>query len=444
MKTKIFLTVTALFLIIGALGQKPTLELTFTAKNDGNYIPLDSILIRNLTQHVDTMLYAPDTVLVLDYITSISSNEVIEKNSFTLSQNFPNPFNGETTINLNLLKNEHITITIHDISGRELSKFSITLNRGNHSFIFYSGNEGYYLFTARGKHACKTIKMINADSNPGFASQCKLVYSAYTETVINSKSQEAIDNFGFSLGDYLRFIGFAKNAIGINGSDVIVDAPQSNELYEFDISEGIPCPGIPTITYNFQIYNTVLIGSQCWMKENLNAGVKVDGSHSNNGVIEKYCYDNDEAYCDEYGGLYRWTEMMQYNYVGGDQGICPEGWHIPTEFEWQELEIYIGMPPCQVEWGGWRGINEGWKLKASSGWLNNGNGIDSVGFRGIPGGNRAPDASFENLSIFGSWWSSTEMAVNEAWYRSLSYNFIKVCRGHAPMSFALSVRCLKD
>ena len=72
------------------------MELTFTAENNGQYVPLDSIFIENLTQGGDTTLYAPDTVLVLDYITSIGDNEAIGENTFSVSQNYPNPFKGKT------------------------------------------------------------------------------------------------------------------------------------------------------------------------------------------------------------------------------------------------------------------------------------------------------------------------------------------------------------
>lgn len=74
-----------------------------------------------------------------------------------------------------------------------------------------------------------------------------------------------------------------------------------------------------------QTYNTVLIGTQCWMAENLNIGTMINGSsdQTDNATIEKYCYNNKTANCDTYGGLYQWTEMMQYVMTEGAQGICP-------------------------------------------------------------------------------------------------------------------------
>ena len=84
-----------------------------------------------------------------------------------------------------------------------------------------------------------------------------------------------------------------------------------------------------------QIYNTVQIGTQCWMAENMNIGTRINGSgdQTNNGTIEKYCYDDNEANCDTNGGLYQWNEMMQYTTMEGAQGICPAGWHIATDAE---------------------------------------------------------------------------------------------------------------
>jgi len=74
------------------------------------------------------------------------------------------------------------------------------------------------------------------------------------------------------------------------------------------------------------------------MQENLNIGVKTDGAQTNNGVFEKSCYANLESNCDTYGGLYQWNELMQYIDIPGGQGLCPGGWHVPTDDEWDTLE----------------------------------------------------------------------------------------------------------
>lgn len=98
------------------------------------------------------------------------------------------------------------------------------------------------------------------------------------------------------------------------------------------------------------VYNTVKIGSQCWMKENLRTGTMVSGStgQTDNGIIEKYCYNDEPEFCTEYGGLYQWDEMMGYTIQEGVQGICPDGWHLPSKAEYDVLianlpeELYKG------------------------------------------------------------------------------------------------------
>jgi uncharacterized protein (TIGR02145 family) len=157
---------------------------------------------------------------------------------------------------------------------------------------------------------------------------------------------------------------------------------------------GTPCPGIPSISYGGQTYNTILIGNQCWLKENLNIGQMIDNvfSQTDNGVIEKYCYGNNPMNCGIYGGLYVWNEAMQYTTQPGSQGICPSGWHIPTDDEWKILEgnvdnLYgVGDPIWDNT--GWRGFDAGKMIKSTSGWSSSGNGVDAFGFSALPAGNR--------------------------------------------------------
>jgi uncharacterized protein (TIGR02145 family) len=94
-----------------------------------------------------------------------------------------------------------------------------------------------------------------------------------------------------------------------------------------------PCPNLATVVYEGKTYNTVAIGNQCWLKENLDVGTQINGSleQTNNSLIEKYCYGDLAANCTTYGGLYQWNEAMQYVTTPGTQGICPIGWHLPTQ-----------------------------------------------------------------------------------------------------------------
>ncbi len=122
MKTKILLSVLALGIIISATGQRAMIELTFTAVNQGQHVQLDSILIENLTESVDTTLYAPDTVLslIFQYV-SVSDNEPIGKNSFTVSQNYPNPVNGQTYFTVTLNEGADLSLKVYTLTGQMIN-----------------------------------------------------------------------------------------------------------------------------------------------------------------------------------------------------------------------------------------------------------------------------------------------------------------------------------
>jgi len=201
-------------------------------------------------------------------------------------------------------------------------------------------------------------------------------------------------------------------------------------------------------------YTTVPIGTQCWMVENLNYGTRVDGSgnQTNNGVVEKYCYSDYDANCTTYGGLYQWDEAMDYgsscNGTGrGDeacstpvQGICPEGWHIPSHYELVALERAVCTSgtcasdfPYDTSTTGWRGTNEGASLKQNG----------SSGFEALLAGSRHTDGSFRYLGSVGYFWSSLENG-SRAWCRTLYSGYATVYRDANSKTYGWSVRCLQD
>jgi len=198
-------------------------------------------------------------------------------------------------------------------------------------------------------------------------------------------------------------------------------------------------------------YYTVTIGTQVWMKENLNVGTMIQGNQemTDNGVIEKYCYNNEPDSCTKYGGLYQWNEMMQYTSNQGSQGICPPGWHIPTDEEWNVLEgavdskYGIGDPEWDFS-NELRGYDAGLNLKTTSGWSKQGNGIDKYGFSGLPGGGRDGDGNFLLVGETGFWWTSTEIDSNYAWDHDFVNDTPEVYRYLDTKVDGLSVRCLRD
>jgi uncharacterized protein (TIGR02145 family) len=110
-----------------------------------------------------------------------------------------------------------------------------------------------------------------------------------------------------------------------------------------------------TDTRDSKVYKTVLIANHWWMAENLNTGIRInhDVEQADNHSIQKYCYNDNEAYCDTFGGLYQWDEAMQYS-PEDKQGICPDGWHVPTDEDWMGLEWASGMAEKDINLEGWR------------------------------------------------------------------------------------------
>lgn len=243
-----------------------------------------------------------------------------------------------------------------------------------------------------------------------------------------------------------RLTRFSKNVCEPFDTTIIIENTNYQldvELFEFSL----PCPNFPTVEYEGQIYNTVLIGNQCWLAENLNAGIMISNTNpSNNGIIEKYCYDNIPENCDFYGGLYKWDEMMEYTTTQGVQGICPPNWHLPTEFEWKQLEGEVDSQYDYLDpiWNqtGFRGFDAGLNLKSVTGWFPSGNGTDLYGFTALPSGRWA--GGFELITNTTFYWSSTELNYNEAWYRELYYNDDGIGRDEYSKTRGYPVRCLKD
>jgi uncharacterized protein (TIGR02145 family) len=185
---------------------------------------------------------------------------------------------------------------------------------------------------------------------------------------------------------------------------------------------------------------TVAIGTQVWMTKNLDVSKFRNGDpipeakteeewRAYNGAREPaWCYyNNDPKNGKKFGKLYNWYA------VNDARGLAPAGWHIPSDDEWTILTDYFGGESVAS-----------YKMKSKSGWENNGNGTNSSGFSGLPGGYRNIDGAFNYIGRLGYWWSSTESDADIAWDRVLLYGNGDVNRGSSLKGRGLSVRCLRD
>ncbi|MCK4346591.1 MAG: hypothetical protein KAX05_15005 [Bacteroidales bacterium] len=174
-------------------------------------------------------------------------------------------------------------------------------------------------------------------------------------------------------------------------------------------------------------YKTVRIGNQIWMAENLNY-ITDSGSWN---------YFNEECLGEVFGRLYSWETACK---------SCPEGWHLPTDDEWIELEIYIGIHPKSAHYDGYRGNDEGGKLKevGFDHWYPPNKGAtDEYGFTALPAGCYW-EPYFHFLIDRAYFWTSTEDSISQPWTRCLSSSGSDIGRYPDYKESGLSVRCIKD
>jgi len=192
-----------------------------------------------------------------------------------------------------------------------------------------------------------------------------------------------------------------------------------------------------------QVYDIVIIGEQWWMAENLNYGTMINGTQTqtDNGTPEKYCYENNASNCNTLGALYQWNELMQYSTTQGVQGLCPAGWHIPTDAEWMIMEEYLGMcsgtstgPPKCSGATGYRGTDQGTQIKTGG----------TSGFDAKLAGYRYSGGSFGCKDDFSYFWTSFDNTGSEAWKRELSSSSPMIDRKLFDKSPGFSVRCVKN
>ena len=291
-----------------------------------------------------------------------------------------------------------------------------------------------YLFTTASGATASISGTIKDNSNQPITG-VKVYTSPATSTVYSDASGNyAITNI--SGGTYTVY----AEKTGFNNYSITIDVSQGqayiqNIVMTPNSTSGIPCPGIPTV-YDSRdggrTYNTVQIGTKCWLKENLNVGSRIDGNQnpSNNGSIEKYCYDDNEANCNTYGGLYQWNEAMQYSTTAGTRGICPPGWHIPTNAEFEALAAAVN--------------NDGNALKAIGQGIGSGQGTNTSGFSALLAGGRYHDGYFYDLSYDAYFWSSTEYSSAAARRIYLNYGNANIYFDDYIKGYGFSVRCVKD
>lgn len=241
---------------------------------------------------------------------------------------------------------------------------------------------------------------------------------------------------------------------------------KTNSVYYYGDEKSFTTPDtlvLPIIDIDNNIYYPVKIGEQTWMSDNLKATRYADGSiiprvedrltwYSFSLYTRAYCwYENYGAIGSLYGGLYTWPAAMNiYSESdikpGNVQGVCPDGWHLPNDYEWKQFEMFLGMSQAEADREGWRGEDEGGKMKTEGTqfWTSpNIGSTNESGFKALPSGWRDGAGYFKNLGTSTRFWSSSKRG-DYAWVRQLDYNSSRIYRGTTGLYEAVSVRCIKD
>lgn len=227
-----------------------------------------------------------------------------------------------------------------------------------------------------------------------------------------------------------------------SSSSVKVASSSSNKVTEpVEVSSSSRSVEMGSITdsRDGQTYKTVKIGSQTWMAENLNYK-----------TANSYCYNNKDTNCTKYGRLYIWTAAIDSVKLYKDKsiecgvgktcslpdtvyGVCPLGWHLPTQAEWITLFTAVGGQS-----------SAGYFLKSQTGWYYHGNGMDYFGFSALPAGHGYLNVEFDLIGEYAIFWSATQMNDDWAYIMGLSHDSYGADLAHDVKIKGLSVRCLKD
>jgi uncharacterized protein (TIGR02145 family) len=420
------------FLLAVYMVSAQDLTISFQPKVNGTKI--DSIRATNLRTNQIVKLLGGESLLLVKTPTGIHSIQGIPEMGYI----YPNPSNENTTFCFTTDKNEEVEIRLYNINGQLLKQNRLILEQGTHRFEIKFPVAGIYFLSVLKSEGTASFKAIYTGSK---IQNTSIQYTGSEKLVVHNRDANQLKQattgktLNYTDGDFIHYSVFS----GVN-TTIITETPTVSKAFEVEF--------VKCIDKDNKSYKAVKIGNQWWMAENLAylpaVSPPTEGSTTSPFY---YVYDYEgkvvaaakqNANYTTYGVLYNWSAALI---------ACPPGWHLPSDAEWKQLEMALGMTQEEANSVYWRGTDQGAQMKTTSGWYYNGNGTNTSGFSGLPGGWRLYDGSFKNIGYAGFWRSSsmdTEYLTDTSWNRNLSYVTSKVNRGNNPKDMGLSVRCIKD
>jgi len=392
-----------------------------TFSGSGESTTVSTVIVENMTQGKSLTLNGNETLHLKNDVTEISD---LEYNQIEGIHFYPNPMKEFSIMEFVMPGEGNANVELFDISGRKLTQTQNYLNPGSHSFRITGVGYGIYVLKVTAGNYLYSGKLIS-DKQTG-----EMVNITYQNTipfndnpaVMKSAKSEIL--MQYNTGDMLKFF-----ATGGEHKSVKVEVISESKNVDFVFYK--------CTDSDKRNYATVKIGNQIWLAENLAylPEVSPSGFRTPRSQTEPYYYVYDYQGFDvaaakdnqnykDYGVLYNWPAA---------KAACPPGWHLPSNDEWKALTNWLG------EW------EAGYQMKATSGWYGNGNGTNTSGFSALPGGYLSSNmiaTSFEGVTYYGYWWSSTAEYIDNV-VRLSSHDF-GVTRSSENRDRGFSVRCVRD
>ena len=508
MKRILFLYV--LFIAVFSCASQ-TVTISFTGLYAPNqYAQLNAVTITNLTKGWQEMIFWPDTVFEMEVGVDVPDHNSTE--TWFLSQNTPNPFFGETEVSVNVPESKKTFLTIYDLNGKQITQFSDMLEKGIHHFKIQLATPQPYLLKVESGVLKSSIKMINN----GVAASSTIVHTGEGGEPFQSLKYSS--GQPFDIGDVMEFVGHATiNGVDKESAHITQQQVESQSVMlrfygektcmlapgqiagnnENTFSQGDTTYLVSVTDIDGNTYNTIRMGSQCWLAENLRTTHSPStGSYivnplnqTGNSCTYSYTskvahwYNNDSANCLQkgYGLLYNWcaavdtcesdtSEVATHSCPNPDtnpnpnswdcvfaeprQGICPEGWHLPSHEEWKTMTNYVGNQSEYQCNGNKKYIAKA--LASNSGWVSTGGACNvssnqstnnATRFNIFPAGFFA--TSFHNATCGADFWTSTPTTSyygysTDAWYLYLIINTSDVSHWYDYKYYGCSVRCVRN
>lgn len=377
---------------------------------------IDYVKIENITK--TTSITTTDDFINLSTFTSINENQISSKTVLA----FPNPFINSTQIELFSEKNQNVTAYVSDIFGKKIISGNFYLTSGDNMIKFYAPNQGIYIFTIISDDFITSQKLVCSST---------LSKNATLDFFVKNNISKSTSELFYEIGDMLIFTAFS----GDNSSIIACSPTESTDLnFEF----------YNCIDFDNNNYSSIKIGNQIWTGQNL---ISTHYSNGNN-INGAYSYNNNSSNDNIYGKFYTWNAIMNgaegnNNNPSGVQGICPNGWHVPSEIEWDELRDFLG---------GWELMGGKIKEIGTEHWIEpNSDATNETGMSVLPAGCRFDDGTYQYLGEQAFFWNATDDTSGLDPDHASGYTFFSETPSASYYMYtwnlktmAQSVRCVKD